>query len=114
MNSQSFANRRSESRSRVFMTGMLVVRDGSYEVRIRDISSKGARLLVDADIAVDSDAILSRHPVFAAGRVTWSKRRELGLFFYRPLSDVDLDLIFNSLRHAQLSSAESKTEAAIA
>ena len=77
------------------MTGMLFVSDGAHRVIIRDLSLNGARLRVEQPVQAGSDAVLKRKPLFAAGRIAWCRRGEVGLEFYRPLSLEELDFSFS-------------------
>jgi hypothetical protein len=95
VNAETLVRRQCPKRSRVLMTGRLFLPDGVHQVTIRDISEKGARLRTDADVMADCDAILKRRPLFAAARVVWSNRQEVGLEFYRPLTGTELEQTFN-------------------
>ena len=95
MNVETFVQRRSARRSRVFMTAMLISAEGACRVTIRDISETGARVGLDCEVPIDSDAVLKRKPIFAAARIVWCRRRQVGLEFYRPLTREELESTFN-------------------
>jgi hypothetical protein len=81
-------------RSRVLMTGTLMTPDGAMAVRIRDISVTGAQVWTSSAIPSDCDAILKRGSFFAAARIVRSTDHNVGLQFYRPLSDEEFASAF--------------------
>lgn len=76
---------RAAKRVRVLMNGTLFTRDGVRKVRVRDLSSSGARVAADTDIPSDCDAVFRMGSMFAAARVAWAEGRNAGLHFYREL-----------------------------
>ena len=81
---------RRTDRKRVLMMGVLVTCGGSYRVRIRDYSSKGAQIVVEKGIDARCDVLLKRGDLCAAAQVAWIKGDEVGLTFYRPIAPEDL------------------------
>lgn len=81
-------------RSRVLMTGTLMTPEGAVSVRIRDISAAGAQVWAETIVRGDCDAILKRGAFFAAARVVHAEERNLGLQFYRTLSDEEFAAAF--------------------
>lgn len=79
------------SRTRVLMTGVLVGRDGTQKVTIRDVSKSGAQIATRDRIGEGSDVLLSRGPLFAAAKVVWARGAEAGLKFYRDLSTDEVE-----------------------
>jgi hypothetical protein len=73
------------------MTGVLVSRDGTQKVTIRDISKNGAHVAARDRIGEGRDVLLSRGPLFAAAQVVWTNGTEAGLKFYRELSPDEID-----------------------
>jgi hypothetical protein len=67
---------RRTDRKRVLMVGTLISCDGSKRVRIRDLSSKGAQVVLESGELAKCDVLL--------------KRDEVGLTFYREISPEDL------------------------
>lgn len=88
---------RTPRRSRVLMTAVLYTPDGARNVRVQDLSAKGARILCDGPVADGCDALFKRGGVFAAARVVWASAGKAGLSFYRELSGPELDSAFNSV-----------------
>ena len=60
-------------------------------MRIRDFSSKGAQVVVENESEVAKcDVLLKRGDLCAAAQVVWVKGDEIGLTFYREISQEDL------------------------
>lgn len=72
------------------MSATLMTCDGPHKVQVKDISIDGARVLVSQPIRPNSDSIFRRGTVFVAAKIAWSEANEVGVRFYRPLSDMDL------------------------
>ena len=81
---------RRTSRKRVLMVASLVTCDGSKRVRIRDISNKGAQVVLESGEVEKCDVLLKRGDLCAAARVAWIKGDEVGLTFYREISATEL------------------------
>jgi hypothetical protein len=82
---------RKAARKRVLMMGELVTCTGAHRVRIRDFSSKGAQVVAAGlGFETNCDVLLKRGDLCAAAHVAWVKGEEIGLTFYRPLSQADL------------------------
>ncbi len=81
--------RRGAPRQRVLLGARLVTIVDEHEVRIRDLSTTGAR--VEGDVpAAGTDVMVQRgtHELF--GRIVWSDGRRGGIEFEEPLSPGDL------------------------
>jgi hypothetical protein len=81
---------RRTDRKRVLMVGTLISCDGSKRVRIRDLSSKGAQVVLESGDIEKCDVLLKRGDLCAAAQVVWIKGDEVGLTFYRQISPEDL------------------------
>lgn len=88
------ASDRAFPRSRVLMTGTLMTPKGAVSVRIRDISAAGAQVWAETPALGECDAILKRGAFFAAARVVRCNERNVGLQFYRTLSDEEFERAF--------------------
>lgn len=78
------ADLRGDDRKHVLQTGTIHTREGLREVRVRDVSHSGMRILSGSLLEADTDVIFAKGDVFAAARVVWSNQHEAGLKFYRP------------------------------
>jgi hypothetical protein len=81
---------RTDDRKRVLMKASVIDFAGAQAVRVKDLTSSGAKVAVERMLYADSDVIFERGTLFVAARVAWSGRDEAGLEFYRtlPLSAV--------------------------
>lgn len=86
---------RTPARTSVLMTAVLFTREGAQNIRVRDLSAKGARILIEGPMRDGCDAILKRGAVFVAGRIVWSAPGKVGIAFYRELSSLELESAFN-------------------
>jgi PilZ domain len=77
-------------RKRVLMVGTLVTCEGSKRVRIRDVSNKGAQVVLETGEVQKCDVLLKRGDLCAAAKVAWIKGDEIGLTFYREISQAEL------------------------
>jgi len=68
------------------MVATLFAPGGLSEVRVRDFSSGGARILSQRPLEQSIDVIFKRGRTFVAARVIWSNGHEAGLQFYRALT----------------------------
>jgi hypothetical protein len=93
--SEPKTRKRTNSRSRVLMTGNVVTADGSHQVLLRDISQHGARICAGNRISAGQDAYLRRGPIFLVARIAWSRSNEAGLEFYREMTHDDLARAFH-------------------
>jgi len=84
------------ARTSVLMTAILFTREGAQNVRVKDLSAQGARILADAPLRDGCDAIFKRGAVFVAGRIAWSAPGNAGVRFYRDLSAPELESAFNA------------------
>ena len=92
----SIGRDRVQKRTRVLMTGILFTPNGVQKVRIRNISRGGAQVLTESAVPRGCDAIFKRGAIFAAVHVAWSDGHEVGLKFYRQLSAIAVQSVFNS------------------
>jgi len=97
MTIQENITRREKSRTRVLMTGNLILADGSHHVLVRDISRNGAQVYAEKKIAEGQDACFKRGSLFVAASVTWCTKGEAGLKFYRDLSASELAETFHTV-----------------
>ena len=72
------------------MGATIIGANGSFQVRIRDLSDAGAKLYTDARLPVGSDVIFKRGNLFAAAKVAWSDSTTAGIRFYPKLSMTDV------------------------
>jgi PilZ domain len=77
-------------RKRVLMIGTVITCDGPKRVRIRDFSNKGAQIVLESGELGKCDVLLKRGDLCAAAQVAWTKGDEVGLTFYREISQEDL------------------------
>jgi len=105
--SHSRVSDRTPARTSVLMTAVLFTCEGAQNIRIRDLSAKGARILVDGPIRDGCDAILKRGAVFVAGRIVWSAPGKVGIAFYRELSSLELESAFNGQSRGSPMAADS-------
>jgi hypothetical protein len=99
-------------RTRVLMTAVLFTPDGVQNVRVQDLSARGARLLTDGQVRDGCDALFKRGQLFVAARISWSAKSSAGLIFYRELSELELDNAFNSSGAPFCSTIRSTAEPA--
>lgn len=85
------ACRRTALRRRVVLTAVLMTPTGVHNVRVRDISTEGARLHGSSKIPINCDAVLKRGELFVAARVVWADGWQCGLHFYQALTPDELD-----------------------
>lgn len=88
---------RASTRTRVIMKGIVFTPQGALHVRVRDVSSTGARVMAEVPILSDCDVIFKKGSLFVAARVAWSRNREAGLTFYRELRPQDTAEMFQSV-----------------
>jgi hypothetical protein len=81
---------RRTARKRVLMVGTLVTCDGSKRVRIRDVSSTGAQVVLENGEVQKCDVLLKRGDLCAAAKIAWIKGDEIGLTFYREISQAEI------------------------
>jgi hypothetical protein len=92
------------------MTAVLFAPDGAQNVRVQDLSARGARLLTNGEIRDGCDAVFKRGELFVAARIVWSAKGSAGLIFYRELSELELDGAFNSSGATLCSTSRSNGE----
>ena len=81
---------RRTDRKRVLMIATMISCGGKHRVRIRDFSPTGAQIVSEDPLSIGCDVLLKRGELCAAAHVVWVKGDEVGLTFYRPVSDEDL------------------------
>lgn len=82
--------RNGDPRQRVLFVATLFTPDGAQRIRVRDLSTGGARIFAQEPLSGEYDAIFKRGGIFAAARVVWTSGTEAGLSFYRPLEAGDI------------------------
>ena len=92
------ASRRQSIRSRVLMVAKLATPARDIDVRIRDISSGGARIEGVDLPRPGSDVILERGGFQGFARVIWSHGNAAGIQFDEPLDEAELMLKLKGLR----------------
>jgi hypothetical protein len=85
------------ARKTVLMNAVIIDSHGMHRVRIRDLTSTGARIAWDRVVRAGDDAVLKRGPTFVAARVAWSNHSGTGLEFYRQLSPAELAANFHAV-----------------
>jgi hypothetical protein len=90
MGIQKRVERRTQSRTRVFMTATLILADGPRHVVVRDLSANGAQINDSGTISAGQDACLVKGRIFVAARVAWSRKGVAGLHFYRQLNAAEM------------------------
>ena len=78
-------------RRNVLLKATLFAGEAVHPVVIKNISATGARVACKVHLTDDLEVVLKKRPIFAAGRIVWSKRGEIGLQFYRPLAKCHLN-----------------------
>ena len=78
--------KRKQPRSRVLWAAQLQSEDGQIQVRVKDLSNTGARVICYATLRPGSDVMFQHQGLFVPAYVIWVKGDEVGLGFYR---DVD-------------------------
>jgi hypothetical protein len=82
---------RQAGRTRVLISGALLTPEGTFKVRIRDVSRGGAQVICTDKVPAFCDVLFKRGPVCAAARVVWVNGGEAGLRFYRELSPDEIE-----------------------
>jgi len=92
------AGRRASIRSRVLMVAKLATPARDIDVRIRDISTGGARV-EGADLPrPGSDVVLKRGGFEGFARIVWSHGNVAGIQFDEPIEEAELMLRLKGLR----------------
>ena len=76
---------RKADRRRVLMRAVLHCPQGTISVRVRDMSTAGARIVAQEVIPQNCDAIFKMGSIFIAARIVWGEGNQAGLRFYRHL-----------------------------
>lgn len=88
---------RTRERTRVLMTGTLLMTEGALDVKIRNISGSGALVCAGRSIQPGCDVLFKKGPLVVAATVVWSRGKQSGLRFYRDLSTDDLACAFHPI-----------------
>ena len=95
MGVENFANvaaagKRTAKRSRVLLTARLRTPLGDLEVRLRDLSQKGALIEVNDVLRVDDEVVFSRGDTEVPARVAWTGGNRVGLEFLREIEESEV------------------------
>lgn len=96
MGVENFANvtaagKRTAKRSRVLLTARIRTSLGDVEVRLRDLSQKGALIEVgDDEFHVDDQVVFSRGDTIVPARVAWVGGNRVGLEFLREIEESEV------------------------
>jgi hypothetical protein len=82
-------NRRSQ-RSNLLMTAMLEVAGKTVTVKLRNLSSEGARVEGDQLPVEGTELVFRKGDLSTAARVVWIKGRQAGIGFEQKLDPVDV------------------------
>lgn len=78
--------RRCEARLRVRLAARVILRDGTSQAVLADLSCNGARLAgLKQELIVGREALLSWGRYEAFGMIVWSANGQNGMQFYEPL-----------------------------
>lgn len=88
--------RRSEKRARVLLAATLQNATGTWQVRLRNISSAGA--LIESPIVPPpgSFVLFSRGPIAVTSRVVWTDGTRLGLAFRERIDEHELLIVIGA------------------
>lgn len=88
--------RRSEKRARVLLAATLQNATGSWQVRLRNISSAGA--LIESPIVPPpgSFVLFTRGPIAVTARVVWTEGTRLGLAFRDRIDEHELLIVIGA------------------
>ena len=84
------AGKRTAKRSRVLLSARLRTPLGDVEVRLRDLSQKGALIEVTDDFHVDDEVVFSRGDTVVPARVAWTGGNRVGLEFLREIEESEV------------------------
>lgn len=86
----SEASKRREKRARVLLTAKIRTRFGEEDVRLRDLSRKGALIECESPPAPDSELVFARGDTVVPARVAWSAGRRAGLEFLQMIEESEV------------------------
>jgi hypothetical protein len=87
---ETVAGQRRMKRSRVLLTARLRTPFGDIEVRLRDLSQKGALLEVNEEFMVDDEVVFSRGDTVVPARIAWAGGGRIGLEFLREIEESEV------------------------
>ena len=79
------SNRRRSARLRVLISATLETPDGERTVKLRNLSSTGARIQIDHPPLVGTLVTFRRGTTVAPGTVVWATDSMIGVEFLRPI-----------------------------
>ena len=82
--------RRSRSRARVALPGVIETLDGLRQVRVCNLSTAGAMVEAARPPAVGKELVLKCFGIDALGVVVWEERGRFGIEFYEPIDESDV------------------------
>ena len=103
--------RREDGRVRVRLVACLVTITGTHEVRLNNLSRRGASITGETPLRRGSDVIFRWRDIEAFAQVTWVAGARCGLAFDEPISSEAL-LLARSLSDNRVSIARAEQQAA--
>lgn len=88
--SSASRGQRQAKRSRVLLSARLQTPSGELDVRLRDLSRKGALLECAVMPPVGSEVVFERGATIVPARVAWSGAGRIGIEFHRPIDENEL------------------------
>lgn len=101
-NEAQASNRRSK-RSRVLLAASIRTAGVEKEVRLRDLSQKGALIECERPPSTGSELVFSRGSTVVTARVAWSAGKRAGLEFVDPIDESEV------LKHTDRGAAQRST-----
>ena len=89
------SDRRRKPRLRVLLSAMLETPDGERPVKLRNLSSTGARIQMDRPPLVGTLVTFRRGTTVAPGTVVWATDSMIGLEFIRPIHQSEVLIHIN-------------------
>ena len=96
------AGQRREKRARVLLSAKLQTEAGEVDVRLRDLSGKGALVECDAPPQQGAEVTFVRGETIVASRIAWSARGRAGLEFLRPICEREVLVHVAPMRKVQV------------
>lgn len=90
MDESSITQNRRSRRSQLFMTATLEVAGRTLDVKLRNLSSEGARVEGDQLPIEGTELMFRKGEIAATGRVIWSEGRQAGIGFAQKLDPVQV------------------------
>ena len=90
VNAGKEAGQRREKRARVLLTAKLRTAFGEEDVRLRDLSRKGALIECPNPPSRDSEVVFSRGSTVVPARVAWSAGTRCGLEFLEMIDEAEV------------------------